>query len=78
MSLSKAFRDRMCAKLEIAIEAVIDALATGAPVVEYEIRNRRVKREPTAALLDDLMKQLNRMQPNDSLRVAKMSRTSRV
>jgi hypothetical protein len=35
-------------------DSVEDALAAGAPVVAYEIGNRRVEREPTSSWLRDI------------------------
>ncbi len=40
--------------LKTARDAITLGLASGASVVEYEIRGRRVRREPSASLLRDI------------------------
>lgn len=51
------------ASYETAILAVADAIASGAPVAEYEINGRRVRREATPALLKELRTGLAELAP---------------
>jgi hypothetical protein len=60
--------------LYVARAKIIEGLAAGDDVVEYEIRNRRVRREPTQERLDTIERQIRRLEPKVNTSVNQSAR----